>query len=467
MTKIQIIDKVNKMFQNNEKIDKAFYPIIEEFFARLAEEFSLSEQELDKKIDQYGKIEAIKFEKLKEGEARNCSNLFHFNDQINEFEGITDLNVSFSISDLKNILLGNKNELDKFIETAFHEFGHSIQLNYKKEFAFSGLAKTYYSAEKQKSYTQGKMINEIAEVISSQRLMHGNLIDEVYGYKAYRELGKAIITSLGISEKELSELQMKEMGREEYEKCIEQKLGKGYEPSLMAIESAFDTVHSIINTEKINDESKQNIGIQLKNINFLCNDILKKRIINAGKNNITELALISIDNKDKNRYISNVINKYENVLPEKFEINNDVIDLIKETSPLTDMEALNKEIDRIENERIINLLDDCNSYNNEYLANKIIESMRSIDISKYPLKQRIELSIYKKIGNIKGKFEGTKIQKLPEKTYSSFKERRNKFKTRINNGYALEEYNNMEIDNIKNMQKGKGENEDIRENNDR
>ena len=131
------------------------------------------------------------------------------------------------------------------------------------------------------------------------------------------------------------------------------------------------------------------------------------------------------------------------------------------------MEALNKEIDRIENERIINLLDDCNSYNNEYLANKIIESMRSIDISKYPLKQRIELSIYKKIGNIKGKFEGTKIQKLPEKTYSSFKERRNKFKTRINNGYALEEYNNMEIDNIKNMQKGKGENEDIRENNDR
>lgn len=174
MTRKEISNKVKQMMNRNSQIDSFFEPIIEEFFIRLVEKFNFNEQELDENLNKYGALDSmvwINTKGIEKGEVGFFDFTVHYDDS-DKMIMINNKQIKISVEYLKSILLGDKNEIENCINTAFHEQGHFIQLLIQDDSYYIGLLKCTIKKEDDDfiCYGQGCSINEFAEIINAYRL---------------------------------------------------------------------------------------------------------------------------------------------------------------------------------------------------------------------------------------------------------------------------------------------------------
>lgn len=476
MTRKSIIVKVEKMLNNNPQIDTVFKPIIEEFFVRLSEQFNFSEQELDERINKYNELKSMSFykgEEIKKGFIVNkYAGCFTFSVNYSDTDRrikISNKRINLDVDYLKYVLLGNKVEIEDFIESVFHEQGHFIQFISQDMYHNNGLNKTYFikAFDHISLRNQGKITNEFAEVINARILSKGNLNQKNYnGYQNVQSIARTIFSSLGISDKKLGELQMKGTGRQAYEEYIEQKVGKDYRESLLAMENALDTIYAI-NGEMLNTnlftsrELKRNMAMQFETINTLSNEMIKRRIAALGETpNVADSAKIIIDKRIRDKNLSKALKQFKFELPIGFNINieSNIIESILAKN--IDENQLQKEIEKLqaqENAQKSIAI----KYDNNELINKIMLIAQSYDISKFPLKDRIELTICKNIGNLRRIFMKPRVKLLPEKTFTTIQEQRKNFVSRINESHVAKP-NDINLDKPNSIENGKEKDENIR-----
>lgn len=477
MTREEVISKVQKMLNKNSQIDSVFTPIIEEFFVRLEEQYNFNEQELDERINKYNKLKSINFY---EGEGVN--NLFMFRKEVGQFEvfcryddiarriKISDEKINIDIVFLKALLLRDKNKIENFINTSFHEQGHFIQFISDNMSATIGFNRIEFKPRIDCiEYLEcGIMVNEIAEVINAELLTKGNLKENVVytGYGIMQPISKVVFYSLGMTDKKIAELQMKGNGREDYEKYIEKKIGDDYKIPLVSMENALDTIDAtsckMMNKNFIiGKKLKQNMLAQFKTINTVSNEMIKRRIEKLGENpNITELAQIAIDKEKRDKSMLDALKQFKFLLPIgfKIDIESNIIENI--VGKQVDINQLQNEIDKVqlkertERESTIN-------YDNCELINRMMQLVQNYDLSKLSLKNRIELTMCKHLGNIKRMITEPRGKQLPEKSFETMQEQRKKFINRINEDNLLID-NNIKLTNTKIKQERKEKDEDIR-----
>ena len=476
MTREEVISKVQKMLNKNFQIDSVFAPIIEEFFVRLEEQYNFNEQELDKRINKYNKLESINFS---EGEV--TKKLFMIERKSGQFEyswryddiarriKIYNEKIDVDIDFLKALLLRDKNEIERFINISFHEHGHLIQFISDNMSSTSGFNRTEFKPRIDyiEQLRSGTIVNEIAEIINAELLTKGNLERDVYsGYRRMQPISKVVFCSFGMTDKKLAELQMKGNGREDYEKYIEEKIGNDYKIPLVSMENALDTIYAtsckMMNKNFVTGKYlKQNMLVQFKPINTVSNEMIKRRIEKLGKNpNITELAQIAIDKEKRDESMLDALKQFKFQLPIgfKIDIESNIIENI--VGKQVDINQLQNEIDKVqlkertERESTIN-------YDNCELINRMMQLAQNYDLSKLSLKNRIELIMCKHLGNIKRMITEPKVKQLPEKSSATIEEQRKKFVNRIN-GDNLLINNNINLTNTKIRQERKEKDEYIR-----
>ena len=407
-TRKDVIKNVKEILDNNPQIDKCFYPIIQEFFIRLVDQIDLERDKLDIYIDRYKKLKRMKFNKI------GGYGYYRYKDIDGEERLDGRSEIIYSIDYLKYILLGNKEKIEEFINTAFHEQGHCIQSFRDNEgFFYSGLESAEVSIYAKKREKQGIMINELAEIINSHRLTNGNLNEGIYhGYKNMQPLEKVFCSSLGITEEELGNLQM--YGRDVYESVIEKKIGKEHKEYITAFEKALDVIYLA---------TENNLLIQIENINNISNELLKIRLENLKDNfEIKQLASIIIDKEKRDTYFLTFVKKYITIyeLPMiiKDDIKKDIINMTDMIENIIKEKRINvvqlqKEIYKLKKEE-----EKRNSkakvYDNSELQELLISSMQNYDCSKFPLAIRIQLALCKKLGNIKRDARGKNVYSVTE-----------------------------------------------------
>lgn len=471
MTRKDIIEKVQYILKNNSQIGKIFEPIIEEFLVRLVEQFNFNEKELDEIINKYKDLKSMEFYKGEETGRKQvckdsgCFNFFcNYDDMIRRIK-ISDKRIYLDRDYLKYILLGKKDEIESFIETSFHEQGHFIKFISEGMCYNNGLNEVFFT--KGFDYiswmSQGNIINEFAQIINAKRLSKGNLNEKNYnGYQDIQCIARTLFSSLGISDEKLGELQIKGIKRQDYEKYIEQKIGKDYKKYLIAMEDALDSIYSI-NIEMSNTnlfksrELRRNLAMQIETINSLSNEMIKRRMEKLGENpNVTDLAKIIIDKRIRDENLSKALKQFKSQLPIgfKIKIQPNMIGQYK------DNKQLQQEIDEIQEQ------DDAKKslaieYDNNILISEITQLAQSYDISKFTLKDRIYLTICKNIGNIRRIFNKTSTKLLSEKSFTNIQEQRKKFVSRISESYENKP-NNINLYKPNSVEKRKGRNENIR-----
>lgn len=294
------------------------------------------------------------------------------------------------------------------------------------------------------------MTNEFAEVINAQKLTKGFLDDHIIydGYGVMQKLNRAMIYSLGISEEELADFQMKGIGRDEYESRIEQILGKNNKPLLVALEDTIDTTYNIIedicNKKKgsiSKAELKANLKLQLKNFTEISNKILELRIEKLGKEpDIKEIAKIIRDKEKRDKNLKKAVREYGIAFFRYFKIGLKP-NMLEEYGPdllktLEGQKRIREVIREIDKEERKNR--DMVRYDNKELIEKIFQAVHNYDISKLPIsnKEKIVLIMCKKVGELKIflKNRGKNIKLIPEyaSTIVSRQEERETFLSKIN-----------------------------------
>lgn len=126
--------------------------------------------------------------------------------------------MKFNIDQLKGILRFEQDSIENFINGAMHEQGHVIQIKKAYDNKNNGKLKFYNGLQVKEDLKEngecterGTIINEFAEIISAERLQKGHISSGKYdGYEKIQTAGKIVISSLGISEIELTNLLQKE-----------------------------------------------------------------------------------------------------------------------------------------------------------------------------------------------------------------------------------------------------------------
>lgn len=297
MQKEDIIFKVNEMMTSNKQLDKAFQPLIEEFFIRLVKNFNFDETQLDTKIKRLSKTENIGFAKLEEYVQGINSQDFEmdFNNKIVSLHN----SIYFSIENLKDIL--NYNIDYYLIEHFFHELGHACQLKIENSSIKNGLQTT----DLLNNETTGIMTNEIAEVLNSRYLRYGYNRDTTVSYSFMVDIVNSFYRSLGFSTKEIANLQWQENAREQFENTIKERVGEDYKGYIDATEKKLDAIYYItkklrtINDKKEKDNLQKNLQTQIRGFNILTNCIIQKRAINS-RGDLYSLLQIDLDKEYRN-----------------------------------------------------------------------------------------------------------------------------------------------------------------------
>ena len=214
MVEREKIKKLVKEVVYKDKLQSCFIPIIEEFFFRVADQLDWDDEELNKAIIRYEKLlnkYGIKF-------AENITGRHTI------YTNTKTSDIFFDSDYLRFILEFDKKNIEKFINIAMHEQGHLIQMQDKNEIN-TGFIDTEIS-KKCANHTRDEIINEFAETINATRLQKGNIESGRYlGYENIQSAGKIAISSLGISELELANLQFEQDAREKYKEIIASRLG--------------------------------------------------------------------------------------------------------------------------------------------------------------------------------------------------------------------------------------------------
>ena len=197
------VKKLVKEVVDKNKLQSCFIPIIEEFFFRVADQLEWNDEELNNAIKRYEQVVNIKFVnfyKIRAGipikkYKEKCADTVYkvYNEKIS---------MRFDIDYLKGILEFDKEKIEKFINTAMHEQGHSIQYQKKENNVSSGFSefKIINQDGIKRIFLSDRIIDEFAEIINEARLVNGNIRSDKYsGYEDIQIAGKIIINSSRIS----------------------------------------------------------------------------------------------------------------------------------------------------------------------------------------------------------------------------------------------------------------------------
>lgn len=289
------------------KLEKCFLPIIEEFFFRVADQCKWEEHDFKTAINEFGKVINITFSNMPKNIGAHT-----------DYRCNNTISIHFNVNKLKRILKFDKCEIENFIKTAMHELGHAIQFKRKDSYITKNLYYLLYSGFrvskincKNQNFisTTSTMINEFAETINANRLQNGHIEDtKKRGYPEIQNAGKVVVSSLGITELELADLQYK--SREEYEKFIACRLGLN--STKMYIDSFEEILDSIENFSG-NMEQRRNFISQIESLQTLSKKIFEERFENITENSndiLGDLAKLSIDKENKDNALRMMFDEF-------------------------------------------------------------------------------------------------------------------------------------------------------------
>lgn len=444
MVKREEIKNIVKEVADKNKLRRCFIPIIEEFFIRGADQLKWNKEELGDAIIRFEKVVNIKFADMYERR--------HIIKKYKEQSAFTSyrlkkqkISVFFDIDYLKGILEFDKEKIEEFINTAMHEFGHSIQCQKEKNKVNSGFREdriiNKYGINRVS--TRDCMINELAEVINATRLENGNIENDKYlGYEEIQTAGKIILNSFGISELELADLQFQPKAREEYEKLIANKLD-GIPSELYR--NSFGEILDAIYKFSTDENQRDNLILQIDSLQNLSKELIEKRFNNIminSDNTLKNFARLCIGQQEKEKALKKLFYQF-NIKDSELKINsnrNPYIMLFELGYELKEIEKFH-EIESEEKRKIQDQKNkqNKNHYDNEELIEKLYQSFLKYPIRKVPLKYKPGVILSKNNG--KKKRRALKQEKLlPEPNINC--DRHAEFVNKISD---LEEYKENDI----------------------
>ena len=413
MNKDEVKRKVKIVLKNNSEIETIFYPLIEEFFIRLPEKHSLSDTELEERINKLANISFLKFSKC----PKKQLGIHNFSVKFDYKYLSVDRSVNFDIKQLYSLLLGNDKKIEEFINLVFHELTHLVQLNLDSSNSIiTGLQQNSYTFSRfdneiiNEKHT-GIISNEYATIINSELLTKGNLnCRQYYMYEFIQSIARSIYASFGVSDLDLSWLQMK--SRNSYEHYIASQIGDDYNNDLIEMEQYLDDLYILI-FNRFNtyypDSSDEEFSIQLKDfieqINNKTNAIILKRISKLGNNpNLADLAKIIVDKETRDNYLLQFILTYNSELPLHYDINlnNNLLDDYILPYSFKELEDIKHKIQSQTNPIF-------SYYDNSDLIKTLRQLALEYNGDHLPLLTRINLSILKKIANYKNKLHENEL----------------------------------------------------------
>ena len=378
MVEREKIKKLVKEVVYKDKLQSCFIPIIEEFFFRVADQLDWDDEELNKAIIRYEKLlnkYGIKF-------AENITGRHTI------YTNTKTSDIFFDSDYLRFILEFDKKNIEKFINIAMHEQGHLIQMQDKNEIN-TGFIDTEIS-KKCANHTRDEIINEFAETINATRLQKGNIESGRYlGYENIQSAGKIAISSLGISELELANLQFEQDAREKYKELIASRLG-GIPSG--AYRDSFGEILDAIYKFSVDLKQRKNFIFQVYSLQALSKDLFEKRfydIIKNSDNTMKDFARLCIDQGEKEKALTKLFYEF-NIKEWELQIktNRNPYSMLAEQG--YDLKELKKFYDiECEERRKIQEQKDkqCKKiYDNEELIEKIYQSFLKYPIRKVPLK---------------------------------------------------------------------------------
>lgn len=414
--KQKIIDKVSTVVEQN-KLDKYFLPIIEEFFCRAVDQYNWNEENFNKYINRFDNVCSIQWHNFWERKLLGIP--FKTN---KKGEAITSIKnkkseILLDVDYLKGILSFSEDLIEDFINTSMHEIGHTIQTRVKNSYIYGddkGEDKnTYYSgfrtvitdAENNIILSNtGTMTNEYAEIINASRLQNGNISKKPYiAYERMQNAGKIMLSSLGITEIEYSNLQLED--KSEFEQFASSKLGKV--PAKMYIDSFEEIMDSIWN---FGDQKSQreNLIAQIDALQQISEELFEERFENinlSSDKGLRKMAGLIIDKGERDSAIQNLFKEYKIKTKElQIEESKDIYEKITqldiyEDNLTFDLGAAEEQ----ERERRQTIIDKQNEkkYDNKQLREVIYQSFLRYPIKNVPLKDRPSVMLSKVIGKIK------------------------------------------------------------------
>lgn len=407
MAKEDIVNIVENSIQKGSNISKCFYPLITEFFVRLVYQYKLGKEELNTYINRFNQLNTIEFGDV-DGE-------YDF-----EKEKIT-VNKKY----LKRMLLKNRKGAERFIYVMFHELGHLTKHIKQNGKCYQvGLSNIIYGNDKDNNWTaKPDNMDEYAETINADILTNLRYKEDYYEVEL---IGRTIMSAFSISKEKLAYLQLQ--GRDKYENYISEKFGEKGLEYLIKLENALDEIMEIFKSSSHSQESKQNLAEKLNYIYDITNNVFRIRLNNLDPNtDVSKLAQIILDKQSRDESFNESMQQFN--LDSYERINNmeqfgflygtdsnfaeNRYQNIFEKSLISkfDKNQLEHEIERIKRGKKSSTRV---KYDNTELINFLIKEFKDYDISEFSLKDRIELVLCKKIGEIRGRNKAKRQQLLPE-----------------------------------------------------
>ncbi len=391
--------KVKEILEKN-KLEKSFWPIVEEFFYRAADQYEWDDYDLRTAINRFEKVYNIRFTKFKDkGTSGRISYYLIRNSR----------NVLFSLKHLKGILKFEELSIDGFINDAMHELGHVIQSNMKYGYIYksfndtlnTGFAKMIHDGEN-KSYinSNGRIANEYAEIINATRLQNGNIKEGKYkGYTCIQDAARVMINSLGISEMEYSDLQLK--GRKDYEDFVANKLGRLSKQYIDDFEEILDNIWNY----NCNGEYTK-ILEQINLLQTISKDLFEERLTIGLKSEdcLGNLAKIIVDKEQKDLALIDLFHEFK-INPKELKLDTG-INIYQRLQELGYKDGFLSRLEEVvleerEQRKEQNNKQNEKKYNNEELREKIYQSFLNYPTKDMSFTDRVSIAVCKAIGKHK------------------------------------------------------------------
>ncbi len=289
------------------KLEKCFLPIIEEFFFRVASQCNWEEADFRVAICNFEKVKDISFVNF----GKSWLGLIEKNGQTTyELDDDTQL-IEFDVNLLKDILKFNYCKIQEFIDTAMHEQGHALQFKRDTEdLLYVGINIWRRDVENGMWIDErANIMNEFAETINANRLQYGKINRRRGGYISIQNAGRIVLSSLGISELELANLQFK--GRQVYEDVIAKRLGfSSYKMYLDSFEQLLDSIWKFADDRGL----RENLVLQISGLQNLSKAILEERfdyIMKNSNDKLGELAKLTIDSHNRDDSLMNLFYEFD------------------------------------------------------------------------------------------------------------------------------------------------------------
>ena len=447
-----ISTKVREVVEKN-KLEKTFLPCIEEFFYRASDQYNWTEYDLNVAIDKFRKVFTIKFEKHKEMIKPDKFRKAFVNYDTDTKKYSVIESVCFDINSLKNILKGNDSSY--FIGSFMHEMGHVMKTKMEYKFLYkkmyntlcTGFCMIYMDEENEDNIQEkGMLINEYAEIINAARLQKGN-IHNLEGYDEIQNIGKIILSSLGINEIEFSNLQWKR--REGYERFIMNRL-EGI-PTRIYIDT-FDEIIDCIWNFKNDKKQRRNLIKQIDALQTLSKRLFEERFNNIdlnSKNGLRKLAKLSIDKGNRDSALCYVFDDFE-IKPSELEMIEDE-DIYEKLSNQGYKDEFLLELHQIEDDERIRMQQEMKIYEDKEYDNEQLKEMIYQSFLKYPIKN---LSFKDKIDVVYSKIVGFRKRKKISKDIKLLETGENKDTPRLTFVERIKNLSNYKMQvntNVKNL----------------